>query len=112
MARFCACGALAPDYGVCPSCGTGPKPRARSTTAAGYGHRWQKGLRKRQLRREPRCQYTTTSGERCTKWARDVDHIIPKSQGGADALENLQSLCHRHHSMKTAAEIRARKVAA
>jgi 5-methylcytosine-specific restriction enzyme A len=66
-------------------------------------------MRRRQLHREPRCQYTTRDGERCTKAATDVDHIIPKSEGGADAMDNLQSLCHSHHSMKTAAEQRRRR---
>jgi hypothetical protein len=34
--------------------------------------------------------------------ATDVDHIIAKSKGGTDAYSNLQSLCHRCHSQKTA----------
>ncbi len=110
MNRLCECGALAPGYGACPSCGKGPKSRKRSATSRGYGHRWQTGLRKRQLHREPRCEWVDlATGERCGRWAKDVDHIIPKSQGGADAMENLQSLCHNHHSMKTVRELRARR---
>lgn len=30
-----------------------------------------------------------------------VDHIIPKSQGGRDTLENLQTLCPGCHTLKT-----------
>jgi 5-methylcytosine-specific restriction protein A len=37
--------------------------------------------------------------------ATDVDHIEPISRGGARLDEsNLQSLCHAHHSAKTATE--------
>lgn len=34
----------------------------------------------------------------------DVDHIIPKSQGGTDARENLQLLCPTCHRRKTIAD--------
>lgn len=30
-----------------------------------------------------------------------VDHILPKSQGGSDLLENLQTLCSTCHQLKT-----------
>jgi 5-methylcytosine-specific restriction endonuclease McrA len=33
-----------------------------------------------------------------------ANHIVPKRVGGEDSLANLQSLCHEHHSMKTARE--------
>lgn len=33
-----------------------------------------------------------------------VDHIIPRSQGGADTLNNLQTLCKSCHREKTAQE--------
>lgn len=36
--------------------------------------------------------------------ATDVDHIMPKSQGGTDDWSNLQALCKSHHSEKTARE--------
>jgi 5-methylcytosine-specific restriction endonuclease McrA len=36
--------------------------------------------------------------------ASDVDHIVPREEGGADDLANLQSLCHSHHSAKTSAQ--------
>jgi 5-methylcytosine-specific restriction protein A len=36
-----------------------------------------------------------------------VDHIIPRSQGGADCdPSNLQTLCKRHHNIKTKREQR------
>lgn len=46
----------------------------------------------------------TRTGERCNKPAEEVDHIIPH-RGNWDLftdLKNLQGLCHRHHSQKTA----------
>ena len=33
--------------------------------------------------------------------ATDVDHIVPRAQGGADHWPNLQALCHPCHSRKT-----------
>lgn len=29
-----------------------------------------------------------------------VDHIIPKSKGGTDDIENLQAMCRTHNSSK------------
>lgn len=40
-------------------------------------------------------------GERCPARATDVDHVVP---GGPDVLENLESLCPRHHRQKTGGE--------
>jgi 5-methylcytosine-specific restriction protein A len=36
--------------------------------------------------------------------ATEVDHIVPKNNGGTDALSNLQSLCKEHHEEKTKRE--------
>ena len=40
------------------------------------------------------------------KW--EADHVLPLSLGGRDALDNLETLCRRHHSEKTVAETPAR----
>ncbi|MCO7226001.1 HNH endonuclease [Pleionea sp. CnH1-48] len=36
--------------------------------------------------------------------AQTVDHITPKSRGGTDEPDNLQSLCYPCHDYKTARE--------
>lgn len=72
--------------------------RRGSAASRGYGHWWRK-LRRMQLSREPVCQV-----ESCGQLATDVDHIVPKREGGRDTLSNLQSLCHSHHSQKTRRE--------
>ena len=35
-----------------------------------------------------------------------VDHLVPKSEGGTDAMSNLRLLCHPCHSRRTATESR------
>ena len=70
-------------------------PRRPSACKRGYGRRWEK-LRRMVLRRQPLCQWPG-----CNKPATDVDHIVAKPAGD-DSFENLQALCHPHHSEKTA----------
>lgn len=65
---------------------------------SGMGLGWKR-RRARQLRKRRVCQWPD-----CTAKATEVDHEIPRFEGGADTDENLQSLCHDHHSQKTAAE--------
>lgn len=76
----------------------------------GYGTQWDK-LRKHVLRRDDYlCQTCLMSG-RVTE-AREVDHIIPKSQDGTDDCENLASICTACHRAKTQREARAARGAA
>jgi len=66
--------------------------------------RWRK-VREIQLQRHPLCKICTEMG--LIVPAQIVDHIKPRSMGGADlAFENLQSLCKRHHNIKTKREQR------
>ena len=60
---------------------------AGSTTARGYGHAWHK-IRAKVLGSGSRCHY-------CGTLATTVDHVIPKSRGGTDALSNLVPACAR-----------------
>jgi 5-methylcytosine-specific restriction protein A len=40
----------------------------------------------------------------CDQAAQDVDHKVPLRDGGTHHWSNLQALCHRCHSRKTARE--------
>lgn len=80
----------------------------RSYTAAHRGNfrhiyktkRWQIA-RQQALRAHPYCE-----ADWCTQPATDVDHITPLAEfGEAYNPRNLQSLCHAHHSQKTAREV-------
>lgn len=55
-------------------------------------------LRSIVLRRDPVC---VTPG--CTRASKHVDHITPRSKGGADTPENTRGLCHSCHSRITRA---------
>lgn len=77
-----------------------------SVTERGYGGRWQR-LRLKVLKRDDYlCQQCQALG--LLTRASHVDHIVPKSQGGDDALANLQSLCPACHHAKTGGEHRRR----
>lgn len=54
------------------------------------------------LRSNPLCVLCLAEGR--TTVATDVDHIVPRRQGGSDEESNLQPLCHSHHSQKTGRE--------
>lgn len=87
--------------GRCVVCGGG------TTTQRGYGADWRK-RRARQLLRHPVCEWKRASDARaCGRPATDVDHIVPKVHGGSEEAVNLQSLCARHHRVKTATLDRA-----
>lgn len=75
-----------------------PERGRPSSTARGYGRRWEK-LRRMILDETPMCQ-----AEGCNRIATQVDHILPLREGGTDERTNLQSLCHKCHSRKTAKE--------
>ena len=73
-----------------------------SSGKRGYGHAWVK-LRERVMRRDRYlCQPCEAKGY--VTLANAVDHILPKSQGGTDDMENLQAICNECHEEKTIAE--------
>jgi len=72
------------------------RDRRGTSTQRGYGARWQR-LRLLILARDPVCRYPG-----CGQLSTDVDHIVSKAKGGSDEENNLQGLCHEHHSLKTA----------
>ena len=67
-----------------------------SAHVRGYGSKWR-AMRRAFLRESPYCA-------RCPELAEHVDHIIPKSQGGEDSIDNLQGLCSSCHGKKTTLE--------
>lgn len=75
--------------------------RRGSSTARGYGSAWQR-RRAAWLRLHPLCVECLRVSR--TTAATVVDHVVPKSQGGADDESNFQSLCKRHHDAKTMRE--------
>ncbi len=75
-----------------------------SRQSRGYGAEWEQ-TRKRILRRDKGlCQPCLKNGK--PRPARQVDHKIPKFEGGTDDDENLQSICTTCHTAKTAEEAR------
>jgi len=76
------------------------KPWGTTTTSAnarGYGSSWRK-LRAAVLRRDTLC--TSCWREPAT----EVDHLVPKSKGGPDTMDNLRGTCGACHGRKTARE--------
>lgn len=74
----------------------------------GYGAAWVK-TRERILTRDYwLCQACLSTGKLTAlgvkRWDHAVDHITPKSKGGSDDDDNLQSLCRECHWHKTEAE--------
>ena len=71
-----------------------------TVTAQGYGHTWRK-LRRMVLNRNPLCA-------ECGAIATEVDHIVPRKNGGENVDSNLRALCKPCHSRKTMRETRRR----
>lgn len=74
-----------------------------SSSQQGYGARWRR-LRALYLATNPVCVDPFGVHGATVVQADTVDHILPKSRGGDDTWENLQSLCRSCHSRKTSAE--------
>ena len=72
--------------------------RRGNSAQRGYGARWRR-LRLLVLARDSVCRQPG-----CNELSTDVDHIVPRAEGGTDSMSNLQGLCHAHHSAKTAKE--------
>jgi len=72
--------------------------RRPSSAQRGLGGLWQK-LRARKLLEEPLCRICKEVRKRIVA-ADTVDHIIPRTRGGTDDWDNLQSLCYSCNSAK------------
>jgi 5-methylcytosine-specific restriction protein A len=64
-----------------------------------YGPSWT-FIRERVLVEEPWCRLCAAADKRTP--ATQVDHILPKRDGGTDDRKNLRPLCHSCHSRRTA----------
>ena len=103
---FVARAALMPDLPPAfVARGSFPRGPWRTTTTArrerGLGPDWD-WLRARILRDQPLCRLCEARG--VLTRATEVDHIVPRAQGGNDERENLQPICHDCHVAKTLAE--------
>jgi len=78
-----------------------------SAAERGYDARWRR-LRRMYLRKYPLCVECSQLGFMTR--ATDVDHVVPKRAGGGDEENNLQGLCHQHHSQKTMRELQGRDI--
>src|SRR5262245_14628816 len=123
---YCACHGCRQCGGRCPNLVQGgkcddcrsqhPKPTrseaSKERKQSIYDSpRWQ-GIRRTVLAATPWCGWIVdaSTGRTCGALATDVDHIVAVADDGDRwSLDNLQALCRRHHSMKTASEQRARR---
>ena len=78
----------------------------RSRHERGYDSRWVRRRRLVLARDLGLCQPCARL-DRPTN-ATEVDHIVPKEDGGSDRFDNLQSICDACHAVKNAADNRAR----
>src|SRR5688572_1405021 len=74
------------------------RPAGSSTTDRGYGWQWQQ-LRTQILERDCYlCQCSECKASGRVLLASQVDHVMPKSQGGSDDASNLAAVsveCHK-----------------
>lgn len=91
--------------GECSRCGPLRKPRqaayddTRGTASQrGYDRHWQR-IRRAFLVEHPLCAACERAGR--VSVATDVHHKIARRNGGSDAPENLEPLCHACHSRIT-----------
>lgn len=97
--RETGCSAYALRGGYCQAHKRYAEAARQNAAARGYCQAAWKRTRTLVLALHPMCQH-----DGCQMPASECDHVIPRHQGGTDAIENLQALCKRHHSMKTAKE--------
>lgn len=79
-----------------------------SSTERGYGAAWRRQRRLAIVRDRGLCVPCLRQG-RTTAFAA-VDHIKPRTQGGTDALDNLECICRDCHVFKTQGESNGKNV--
>ena len=69
--------------------------------ARGYGEAWRE-LRRMFLELHPFCELCRKAGHYIR--ATEVDHRVPKAEGGTNSVANLQALCADCHKRKSSSE--------
>jgi hypothetical protein len=89
--------------GRCPDCKAEQDRRAQARRGPGTlptdvraDRNWRM-TRARYLRTHEQCEQ-----DGCDARATDVHHIVDRADGGSSRFENLEALCHPHHSRITA----------
>ena len=97
------CAAYSAYRGKCKTCNTSQDAARGTATERGYDAAWRR-LRSVVLMQEPLCRECSKRGTYIP--ATDVDHIVPNATEPHRRLDssNLQPLCKRCHSRKTAME--------
>jgi 5-methylcytosine-specific restriction protein A len=93
--RLCRCAKVHVPVGtLCPECrrkrNKAHDARRPPASQRGYGTAWRK-LRAEVLAMHPYCSQCGHPGSEDNRLS--LDHILPRSQGGDDRLENLRVLC-------------------
>lgn len=79
-------------------------PQRGTAAERGYGWQWRK-VRNQVMRRDSyRCQCSECKKSGRILPAHEVDHKVPKAQGGTDDPSNLQAINRDCHKRKTQAE--------
>jgi 5-methylcytosine-specific restriction protein A len=86
--------------GRCRSCGSETERERGSAAKRGYDREWLK-IRDAYLYRHPVCER-----DLCNELATDVHHRDGAGPRGDNSDDNLEALCHSHHSQITAREYR------
>lgn len=76
----------------------------KTQTQRGYGVSWRKLRRDVLIRDAYICSYNLTHADPLLDAKCQVDHYIPKAQGGTDDMANLRAICPQCHAVKTARE--------
>lgn len=87
-----------------PAPGTFADRSRGSRHERGYGSDWDKRRKRILTRDKGLCQPCLQQG--VVAPATQVDHLVPKAQGGTDEDANLQAICRACHQAKTAREAR------
>lgn len=106
MARLKTLKPLLPELGQQVKARGWAETRSTSSSERGYGWAWQKARQRILARDCGLCQCEECKRLKRLRVATEVDHIVPKFEGGTDDDENLQAVNADCHKVKTARESR------